>query len=226
MISLFLANLIIMGLMQVYLTTKRQYLKTQTLLETHFDVQWVSDLVSDSVRRAGFTPCLGLDYLNVRDRRSSDSVVHAVSVANHSITIKRMSEWFSFAVIENPTTIALTQSPAFTKKTPILIADCEHAEVHTISNKTKSGIHLNQPLLFHYTPPIYVGEWIEERWYIKKNAQGVDALFYKAKDAEELSPLIHALQAKIQTISGIRQMDINLGLAQATKQLQVVIRGS
>jgi Tfp pilus assembly protein PilW len=57
------------ALIQFYLTSKQHYLQTEKVLEAGFEVQWVMDLLSDSIRRAGFTPCLGLDHLTVVDHR-------------------------------------------------------------------------------------------------------------------------------------------------------------
>ena len=70
LISLFLATFILTVLTQFYLSNKRHYIDTQKQLENHLDLQWVRELLSDSIRRAGFTPCVGIRQLRVIDSRN------------------------------------------------------------------------------------------------------------------------------------------------------------
>jgi len=97
-ISLFLASLILTLLTQLYLSNKRQYSEAQKLLETNFDLQWVSDLMSDSIRRAGFTPCLGIDQLKTIDRRNNDKTLLGLKIEQSPlqlIQVNRTRELFT-----------------------------------------------------------------------------------------------------------------------------------
>lgn len=235
LISLFLASSILTVLIQFYLSNKRQYTEAQAVLETNFDVQWVAGLLSDSIRRAGFTPCLGINQLTTKDMRflgKSLQAVQSESLPQQSLKISRMSEVFAEIVaIQSPTELLLKEAVSYNKHHSLLIADCEHAEVHQILkvDKLARGIRitLDKPLQFSYVLPAYAGEWLEEQWFIKTNARGSKALYYKLVHSEELTPLIHSLQTHIQSFRGRQLIEIVLGLADDKKQqLTVVVRGS
>ncbi|MCW8407883.1 prepilin cleavage protein [Legionella sp. PATHC035] len=235
LISLFLTSLIVSMLFQLYLGSKRQYIEIEKVLTTHFDLQWVSDLLSDSVRRAGFTPCLGIDRLHVIDRRAHPNKIQALRIGNRPvqfIQVNRMNEFFSKIIKIQGATRILVQNPvSFHKKRPVLIADCEHAEVQElvdIKQQTDSSlITLNKPLLFSYTGSTYIGEFLEEKWFIKKNAKGTDALYYQLVQTEEVTPLIHFLHPQIRRIKEKQFLELIMGLDEnKTQELRVVVRGS
>lgn len=156
LISLFLTSVIITTLFQLYLGSKRQYVEIEKILTTRFDLQWVSDLLSDSIRRAGFTPCLGIDRLQVIDRRNHQNKIQALQIGNQPnqfIQVNRMNEHFTKIVKIQGATRILVQNPvSFHKKRPVLIADCEHAEVQELleieQQAENSLITLNKPLFF------------------------------------------------------------------------------
>ena len=222
--------------MECYLNSKNQYLSAQKQLEVSFDLQWVSDLLTDSVRRAGFTPCLSLDNLQVIDRREGlQHAITSIRIDNklkQLIQINRMSEWFVPVVrILNPTQILIPKSIAFNLKRPIIIADCEHAEIHQLAGieilPRNYLITLAKPMLFSYEQVAYCGEWLEEQWFIKKNTKGTNALYYHAAQTEELTTHIHALEVNSQWVHGKRLFEINLHLDEdKTKRLVVAVRGS
>lgn len=235
LISLFLVSIIMTILTQFYLSTKRQYLEAQDVLSDHFDLQWVGDLLSDSVRRAGFTPCLGIDQLIAKDRRNASRGISGLKVENQPrqlIQVNRMSEVFTPLVrVQGSTQLLVSHSGALNPKRPILIADCEHAEVHQILevNSYDFGdlITLAKPLMYSYAASTYVGEWLEEQWFIQNTAQGDKALYYHLVQTEELTPLIHSLQIKDQRIHEKRLVEIFMGLEKDnTYRLVVAVRGS
>ncbi|OEH47914.1 hypothetical protein lpari_01102 [Legionella parisiensis] len=159
LISLFLTSLIMISLIHLYLGSKRQYLETEKILETHFDLRWVSDLLSDSIRRAGFTPCLGIDHLQVIDRRNHQNRIRALQTRNQPnqfIQINRMNEHFAKIIkIQGATKIVIQDPVIFHKKRPVLIADCKHAEVQELFEMERQNnnllITLNRPLFFLMT---------------------------------------------------------------------------
>lgn len=229
LISLFLTSLIMTLLFAFYLSTKRQYMETQAVLSRNFEQQWVADLLTDSVRRAGFTPCLGVDYLKRVDRRRPGRDLAGLRVTNHPrklLEINHMNEHFYTPLKIGSSQILLAKTAVFNEKRPLIIADCQHAEVHEVALVEKTGrgllLTLAKPLLFTYTSISYVGEWLEENWFIKQTASGKNVLYYKLVHSEELSPLIHALDVvdRRQAPEGV--VEINLGIAENKIQRLII----
>jgi len=235
LISLFLASIIMTILIQLYLSSKQHYLEAEQILESNFDLQWVSDLLSDSIRRAGFTPCLGIDQLQVVDRRDIRRTVKGLKIENEPqqlIQVNRMSEVFAKVLyMQSPTKIVVPHSILFNEQRPLLIADCEHAEVHQIFSIEKQAdgylITLTKPLFFSYPESVYIGEWLEEQWFIKKNTEGTNTLHYQLVQIEELSPLVHSLKMSSSRVHGKQFLKVILGMDKdKTHQLTVAVRGS
>ncbi|CAM3073573.1 Tfp pilus assembly protein PilW [Legionella steigerwaltii] len=235
LISLFLTSVIISTLFQLYLGSKRQYVEIEKILSTRFDLQWVSDLLSDSIRRAGFTPCLGIDRLHVIDRRNHQNRIHALQIGNQPvqfIQVNRMNEHFTKIIKIQGATRILVQNPvSFHKKRPVLIADCDHAEIHEMfdieQHAENSLITLNKPLFFPYDGSTYIGEYLEEKWFIKKNAHAEDTLHYQLVQTEEVTPLIHFIHTRNRRIKEKQFLEIIMGLDEnKTHELRVAVRGS
>lgn len=234
LISIFLSSIIILALIEFYLTTKSQYLKVQEVLDINLDWRWVGELLSDSIRRAGFTPCLGVDQLQAIDMRYSGNSVTGFKIANlpqQYIQINRMSEFFGeVRHFRSPTQIIVNNSVSIDTKRPIIIADCEHAEIHEIwkvdSLSNGNSITLKKPLIYSYSKA-YLGEWLEERWFISKNPDGYATLHYQLHQSEELSTYIHSLRAIARRIHGKQIIELVLGLEQDKEhKMAVVVRGS
>jgi hypothetical protein len=231
LISLFLSTVIMTTLIQLYLGSKRQYIETEKILETSFDLQWVNDLLTDSIRRAGFTPCLGLDYLHVIDRRNHPKNSPALNIENQPqqfIQVSRMKENFSQLIkVESPTRLVVERSVEFNEKRPLIIADCEHAEIHeqfrTNQQLNETEITLSKPLMNTYGRSAYVGEFLEERWFIKKNAQRNNTLHYQLAQTEEVTALVHSLH----TQQNKRYLEVSLGLKdEKNYKIKIAVRGS
>lgn len=235
LISLLLSSFLMTILFQCYLTAKEQYLDAEKRLVTGFELQWVSDMLADSVRRAGFTPCLGIESLQVYDSRTGLRQVVGLRIDNNAgglIEVRRMSEHFSpILSLQNSSQIVIPTRQESNKKRAVLIADCAHAEIHQVLNSKPFAqatlVTLSKPLLFTYAKPVYFGEWLEETWRIKTNAHGVKALYYQAEQSEMLSLAIVSLQASEQRIRGRRLLDIVFGLEKEnTEKLVVAVRGA
>jgi hypothetical protein len=232
LISLFLASIIMSILIGSYVTSKRQYVSAQKILETNFDLQWINDLLSNSIRRAGFTPCLGINQLTTFDSRNGSPSLSALLVSPHSIQVNRMSELFAqISTIPNSTQILVSEGKLFNKNRPVLIADCEHAEVNRILHMAllENGalITLTKPLKYSYSAVAYLGEWQEEQWFTKENSAGIDALHYKCAHTEELTSQIHSIQIKTQLLHGKQWVRLNMGLGEKkSHQFAVAIRSS
>jgi prepilin-type N-terminal cleavage/methylation domain-containing protein len=230
LISLFLTSLISALLIQAYVANKRQYLALHKLLEINFDVQWVNDLLSNSIRHAGFTPCLRIDQLEAVDVRSGAKSFAALNFDKSGLYVHRMSEHFGELIaIHNSNTIEVSKEALLHKKQALLIADCYHAEIHRIVQIEQSAnsflLTLAKPLLFQYPSATYAGAWLDEQWFIQSNVHGVKALYYKLVHSEEITALIHSMSLKKRMIQGKMVVDVMLGLDKGkTHHLKAVIR--
>ena len=235
LISLFLTSIILSTLIHMYLSTKRQYLEFQNVLETRFELQWVTDLLTDSIRRAGFTPCLGIEQLKTVDMRRVGQTLWGIktdNISSSSIRINRMSDVFSEnASFLSPTELVVSPHVVVNEHRPLIIADCTHAEVHQIlkvEQKTDGQlITLAKPRMFTYENSVFAGEWLEEQWFIKPNSQHIKSLHYQLGQTEELSPYIHSLFTTQQSVHGKKIVKIKMGLEHdKTHELIVVVRGA
>jgi type II secretory pathway pseudopilin PulG len=227
LISSFLASLLLAVVMQHYLASKRQSMHVQALLEQAFELQLLNDLIRDSLRRGGFTPCIGINFLQSIDRRSGKANLRAIETKagkHQALRINRMSEHFTRITAQlGPSQILVTAINPYKAKQTILIADCYHAEVQQIlrAQKTNAGIilTLEQPLAFNYIAPVYLGEWIEEEFFVQKDSQGHFALFYQLDHAEELSALVNKMIVNLTSSQGKTLVQIIWGLEKSQSML-------
>jgi hypothetical protein len=218
-ISLFAATLLMTLIMQHYLQAKRQYLRMQTLLEQTLELQLVSDLIRDSVRRGGFTPCRGISSLQSMDRRNGKTGLVAVesgSGKDKTLEINRMNEHFATVIKHLSSNQLLVKTDInYEKQQPILIADCYRAEVQEVlqAQKTPAGtiLTLKNALRFSYIAPVYLGEWIEEQFFMHKNKQGLPSLFYKQNHVDELSSFVNSLTVDLRSSQGKTLVEVGLG---------------
>lgn len=228
LVSLFIMSVISTMLISLYLMHHRLYWHVQKKVEEYLEIQWVEELLTQSIRRAGFTPCLAIDQLKVVDTRSlAKNNIQGLSV-KQGIQVYRMGESVGevFQVVN--TQQIKTSKFGFIPKKPILIADCYHAEIHEVvrARAIPKGweLTLKKPLVFKYTKEVYIGEWIEEQWYSKKNTTGHWALYYKKEHSEELSPLIHAIIGHIDWSMGKKKVSIQLALSEQEHHFNVLVR--
>jgi hypothetical protein len=232
MISGLLASLLIAVLVQQYLSVKQQYSHLQGLLEQDLELQMINDLLRNSVRRAGFTPCAGLSSLKSFDLRNGRTGLAAIgrkaSKAN-SLELNRMSEYFTLAKFIGQNQLWLASDLQFEAQQVLLIADCYHAEVQQVlsAKKTSKGtiLTLSHNRVFDYVDPIYLGEWIEESFFIQKDQQGVSALFYHQKQNEELSKHIKSMSVELKNYQAKTFVKLIWGLEKAkTVTLETEVR--
>ncbi|MFC3907920.1 PilW family protein [Legionella dresdenensis] len=201
MIALFLSTLLISLLLQQYVTAKKHYLALQKQLNQNFELNLVSDLIKNSVRQAGFAPCRSVGQLETVDRRDKSVPLLAYIIDDHGLVLNRMSEHFATVQYQYSAQQILVEPGAyFALKQPVLIADCYHAEVQLLktARSVKEGmlLTLQKPLAYSYIDPIYVGQWLEERFYIHKNPHSQLTLYYQNGHSEELSELINSLSVE------------------------------
>lgn len=200
-LSFFLFSLIIVALGTIYFNIKRNIIYTQSILDQYLDLQLTMNLMRNSVKNSGFTPCGNLENLetvNLEGKKlNSLNLEHGT---HKSIYTTRMSERFH-PILKKINAKQFLSNAKICKNKIILIADCFHAEVQTVQRAEKIKekrfiLTLAKPLVFTYSPPIYWGEWIEEEFYIHKNKMNEQSLFYKNKHhSEELTTMISNLIA-------------------------------
>jgi hypothetical protein len=235
MVYLVLSIIMIGSLSQIYLVHKQLYRGITREIDTNFDLQWINDLLADGVRRAGFTPCLRVDHLDIVDTRSGSHDIQSFkfeSKPKQMLQINRMHEEFAeVAVLNNEYQITTSSKIQVQERYPIVIADCEHAEIHRVLKIEQlthgSLITLTKPLVFTYPARSYIGEWIEERWFVRSNSRRINALYYQLHQSEELSPLVHSLLTQKRRVKNHDLLDITLGLdEEKVHKITVGVRGS
>lgn len=206
LVSFIIGLLVMQILFDQYLQTKKQFIQIQSELEASFDLQMIDDLMRQSTRSAGFTPCLNINRLKTIDRRNGNE--NLISIAINStiypkLQINRMNDDFTLVKkIISPTQILIETNQRLNTKHPVLIADCYSAEVHNIKSMTATSegqlLELKKPIAFEYKFPMYLGEWVEETFFIQKGVLGQNSLFYKAERIDELSSMVKQMQVKIE----------------------------
>lgn len=199
LIGLLISSVIFLSLMQVYLSGKRQYQAIQKQLTVAFEVEKIALWMRDSIARAGFTPCLGIENLVVDDRRNSHNRPKALVIEDKVLHINRMSHYFERVLsVQSPTKLLVTSNSPIKLNHPLLLADCTHAEIHMPQNviKTSQGqqIILKRPMIHSFNEKTYAGKWIEEKWSVPTEDKG---LYYHAlKHKEAISSYVLGLLAK------------------------------
>lgn len=204
MITVFLSSLIAIAMIQLFLSHKRQYQQHQYQLERAFDLNRIRELMRMSVIKAGFTPCLPLSQLTLKDNREPGRILHDLRLQQKpypALLTARMSDEFieQFKILGSR---QLWVKGHLNPKRPLIIADCFQAEIHQIESiKPYRGgflLELEKPLSFSYSHQAYLGEWVEERWFVRENVRGKKALYFASSQSEELSSFVQRIHFKKQ----------------------------
>ena len=217
LIGLMLSSLILIALGQYMGSIKNQATHINDLFSEYADLRRITSMLRESTWQAGFTPCLNIDRLISLDRRTVSVALHALNL-HDGININRMRPRFSQIIsFDDPQSFTLQQSAGIMPGHAVIIADCVHAEVQSVLSiqKTISGVRVRvkNALAFTYKPPVYVGEWLEERFFVQKTSGHNSALFYESRHVDRLTDRVRALTAKIQLPLG-RVLKITLALDQ------------
>ena len=215
LVALVSSSLLILILMNQYLGVKQHYLRAEHWLESALDVQLVSDLLRDTTRQAGFTPCLGVDHLMTMDTRNRSEGLISIEMhtdGDSGFQINHMSAHYGLLLTQlSQTSWTATPDMSILKHSPVIIADCYHAEVHTIerirSENGYSEIKLDQAMEYAYVPPIYIGEWLEERFFMRKRT-----LFYQLEHVDALSSVVNDWSVSLTTRYEKRLLHVVLAL--------------
>lgn len=232
LIALLLSSLIIILLMRHYLQLKEQGQYLDTQVDQSLEIQLAADLMRESVKKAGYSPCANIDALLTKDARQGDERLHAIILSDHQIQMNRMSEEIDVVLkILNPHTLVTTEYHGLHGHQFVIISDCYHAEAHEISQVsiTKNGqlIRLKEGLAYVYHDPIYIGSWIKERYFIQNKGKARPSLFYQLNHPEELTTAIQYIEANIEKRQTEDLWRITLGLDQKkTLTLEILRRTS
>ena len=215
LISLTLSCFIIILLQRHYLSVRQQYIYIKSALERNMEVKLASLLLRKSIREAGFTPCLGVENLSTIDDRNHKSLraLNITDSSNSVLQLNRMTTNFDMVKdIKSPETLLTTANNILNSNNILIISDCYHAEVKSILAAKHIGnmqlLTLTTPLNFIYKDPIYIGEWIEEKFYTLNQK----SLYYDVNHAEELTDVVKKLNAKITTQNGRKLLSVVLKL--------------
>lgn len=212
MLGLFIGTCLLTLMIRHYLTTKQHSADTAHVLAQASDQQLISELIRNSVRQAGFTPCAPIRWLTVGNSSKSQHL-EAVTLNvgdKKALQISRMSEDFSLVSDIISSDELLVDADSILKAHEhILVADCFHAQINTIQSIKHYGkvwrVKLKNPLYYAYKAPVYIGEWLQERYFIDKNNEGKNALFYQLNHPEELSSQIKGLAVTLKSV-GVKRL--------------------
>ncbi len=213
LVALLSSSLLLTTLMSQYVGVKQHYKRSESMLEKALDAQLVVDLMRDSIRQAGFTPCLGVEHLTTMDMRHQKTGLTAIDLYsrdNPGFQVNHMSNQYGFFIKQvSLTALIVTKEAVLSVQHPVMIADCYHAEVHRIEHlRSVAGnweFDLKHPLFYSYQPPIYIGEWLEEGFFIKSGV-----LYYRLDRVDALSGAIHGASASLKTRHGQRLVHVAL----------------
>lgn len=217
LIALLLSSLIMLALAQMYLGCKRQFQVTENRLAEAFDLQWISALLRDSIHQAGFTPCRSLDDLE-HDQKQIPPALSIEEAPREGIATRRMAMHFNRVLeFQSASQLIVSNDVAIRLRQPLIIADCYHAEVAMPevlrSSRQLQYVTLQKPLRYDYSGSAWLGEWIDEKWYIKRNRQKQKTFYYQEQHrSEELTSLVHTLTIRKHQTDHRPWISIVLGL--------------
>lgn len=206
MVSFLISSVLMMLLMQQVLQLKRQSQLIYDTMNQALEVQWLTDFIRHRVHKAGFTPCRRLDDLTVIDTRSNPETLTSIELntQQNGFSFRHMHDDVSEVTAQLDLKTLLVTTLHLNKEYPVLIADCHHAEVHSIAKMTRhkkeSVVVLNEPLVYSYHSPIYLGEWVSEAFFIRTVYENKKALFYRYHRVDQLTSHIHSLSTDLGNI--------------------------
>lgn len=226
MLGLALALSILTLLMQQYLQIKQQtYHATQTMLQIS-RMHTVVNLLRESGHQAGYTPCLPLGALRSFDHRTGEPLLmFNWNPQTMAVTFNRMSSQFVSLSPSTRRNIFLVSGHFIPHlHQPLMLSDCQHAEVVEGYDIGSHKIQFSQPLKYRYHFPIFLGEWLSETFWVKANARGQQALFYqKHHHAEELLTGMQSMQGYVETKNQRSWMHLSMSLTDG-KIFPLIIR--
>ncbi|PJD91412.1 MAG: hypothetical protein CK424_07260 [Legionella sp.] len=210
MIGLALSLSMMTLLMQEYMQISQLFHRTVVAVDHGARLQFVLNMIRHKGHQAGFTPCLPLYQLVSLDHRTGRALsTLTFDDRNPSkISMYRMQSTYVLVdAIEKQYRVYTSEKLSVHPQSPVIIADCHHAEVHTryhlIPSHSHTVIEFSKDLAFHYREPIYVGEWVEESFGLNPKRQSQSGLFYQYHHhTDELMPEVTHLHWQLQRYQG------------------------
>lgn len=200
LIALSLSSLIIMVLMQQYAVVKRYYFSSNKEVQLYQELIWIRSLLQRSIHNAGFTPCANIDTLISMDHQQQKPLQSFI--AETDLSLSHMDESYLSATLLSNEYLQVKSTETFKEKDWLVFADCFHAErqqIRAISfDASGSILQLAHPLTFPYQKQLYVGKWIQERYFVRENKLGKRILYYHYNKNEALSENVRELQISLQ----------------------------
>jgi hypothetical protein len=223
LVAVLMASLIILCLVQEYVHFKQHYVHIKMVLEEEMDQVAVVELMRDSIKKSGFTPCLNMDALHIVDGRHGKMGLKSIEIGdvNSKLTLRRMSEEFNAVLkVSNPRELWVDNTYVFKPQDAVMVSTCYEAEIQTIAS-----VHLvghSQKITFDHSlslhpeefQSMYIGEFLEESFYIH-DFKHKRSLFYDLHHADELSPYIHSMAIQFKKKDQKKRLDVRLGLSNA-----------
>lgn len=161
--------------------------------------------------QAGFTPCRHLNELSRVDTREPKENLQGAELKKRDhLILRHMSNIFSTGHVLGDGRTILVEGLSVNSDYPLMISDCRHAEVHEIaaSNPEKKGsrVILKTPLFYRYDELFYVGEWVSESFFIKRQS-----LFYRHHHVDELAPWIDRMTVELTEVDGNTVLTLLIG---------------
>ncbi|OGV32490.1 MAG: hypothetical protein A3E88_07150 [Legionellales bacterium RIFCSPHIGHO2_12_FULL_35_11] len=192
LIVLLVSTYLMIFLVQYYAISQHHAANTQISLRQVYDIQLIIDFLRNSVRHAGFTPCRSIKHLQLANTIQPIAINFG---PNKALKIVRMGEFFATAsAILSKSSIMVRAIGDLHRHDAILIADCVHAEINVIQaiQRLQTGykIILKKSMQFNYVHAIYIGKWIEELFFIRRDKFGKSIFYYQNKHIEAMSQII------------------------------------
>ncbi len=200
LIAVFIASFICFALVENYLSIKQHYSSLQNQFSQQLDRQLLTAMLRKSLREAGFSPCMGIDYLKIFDPRHPEAPPRGFEWSKSYLKLQGMSPVFSsVAAIIDSNHLQLTDELQIPAQQWLLLADCYHAELVSVVVQQGALLQLKEPLHYTYQAPLYLGRWREESYYIQGQDANHRRLFYAKEHAEELSSEVKDFSIELKT---------------------------
>ncbi|MGV3740034.1 MAG: PulJ/GspJ family protein [Gammaproteobacteria bacterium] len=216
LIGMTIALTILTVFMQQYVQIKQQTELSRQNMQQFSRMQIVLQILENSGHQAGFTPCGPLAQLQTFDHRNGQILraLNLEKVESFKLTLQRMVHFIPVLNHSESNSFTLLDQWRPRVHTPLIISDCQHAEVLDGYQIRFNTIQFFQNLKFKYHQPIYLGEWLAESFWTKTNLSGKPALFYQMHhQAEELWTDAPKMQAYVENKQPYPLLHINLDVA-------------
>lgn len=213
-------------LMQQYLQVKQQTDSMQQMMLQASRLQTVAALLRNSGHQAGFTPCLPLGSLHSFDHRSRQRLqaLELVQTDPFTLIYNRMSSPFvALSTSDRENQFFLLDKITLHPNQPVIIADCQHAEVFDTYQMRPHSIQFSQDMHYTYHAPIYLGAWLQESFRVTLNKRGQHGLFYQQNQhSDELLTHLQGLSGYLE-MSKPKRLHLKLDLGQG-QVMPLIIR--